>query len=85
MKRYYVDLHIHIGRTWTGKPVKITGAKSLTFTNIIEHARHEKGLNMIGIIDSHSPEVILEMESLVSSGSMVEHRDGGRFGVGDLR
>jgi uncharacterized protein (TIGR00375 family) len=83
MKRYYVDLHIHIGRTWTGKPVKITGAKSLTFTNIIEHARHEKGLNMIGVIDSHSPEVILEMESLVSSGSMVEHRDGG-LAFGDL-
>lgn len=83
MKRYYVDLHIHIGRTWTGKPVKITGAKTLTFTNIIEHARHEKGLNMIGIIDSHSPEVILEMESLVSSGDMIEHHDGG-LAYGDL-
>ncbi|WHZ01617.1 endonuclease Q family protein [Neobacillus sp. YX16] len=83
MKRYYVDLHIHIGRTWTSKPVKITGAKSLTFTNIIEHARHEKGLNMIGIIDSHSPEVILEMESLVSSGDIIEHPDGGLV-FGDL-
>lgn len=83
MKHYYVDLHIHIGRTWTGKPVKITGAKSLTFTNIIEHARHEKGLNMVGIIDSHSPEVILEMESLVSSGDIIEHQDGGLI-FGDL-
>jgi uncharacterized protein (TIGR00375 family) len=77
MKSFYVDLHIHIGRTWTGKPVKITGAKSLTFTNIIEHARHEKGLNVIGIIDCHSPEVILEMESLVASGEVYEHPDGG--------
>ncbi|MGG3564954.1 endonuclease Q family protein [Neobacillus rhizosphaerae] len=83
MNRYYVDLHIHIGRTWTGKPVKITGAKSLTFTNIIEHARHEKGMNMIGIIDSHSPEVILEMESLIQSGDVVEHPDGGLV-FGDL-
>ncbi|MGG3470862.1 endonuclease Q family protein [Neobacillus pocheonensis] len=83
MNRYYVDLHIHIGRTWTGKPVKITGAKSLTFTNIIEHARHEKGLNMVGIIDSHSPEVILEMESLIESGEIVEHPDGGLI-FGDL-
>lgn len=83
MKRYYVDLHIHIGRTWTGKPVKITGAKSLTFTNIIEHARHEKGLNMIGIIDSHSPEVIQEMESLIQSGEIEEHPDGGLV-FGDL-
>ncbi|MEH7306212.1 endonuclease Q family protein [Neobacillus drentensis] len=83
MNRYFVDLHIHIGRTWTGKPVKITGAKSLTFTNIIEHARHEKGLNMVGIIDSHSPEVILEMESLIQSGDIVEHPDGGLV-FGDL-
>ncbi|MCL6573263.1 MAG: endonuclease Q family protein [Bacillus sp. (in: Bacteria)] len=83
MKNYYVDLHIHIGRTWTGKPVKITGAKSLTFTNIIEHARHEKGLNMVGIIDSHSPEVILEMESLIESGEIFEHLDGGLV-FGDL-
>jgi len=83
MNRYYVDLHIHIGRTWTGKPVKITGAKSLTFTNIIEHARHEKGLNMVGIIDSHSPEVILEMESLIQSGEISEHPDGGLV-FGDL-
>jgi uncharacterized protein (TIGR00375 family) len=83
MKKYYVDLHIHIGRTWTGKPVKITGAKSLTFTNIIEHARHEKGLNMIGIIDSHSPEVIDEMESLIQSSAIYEHPDGGLV-FGDL-
>ncbi len=83
MNRYYVDLHIHIGRTWTGKPVKITGAKSLTFTNIIEHARHVKGLNMVGIIDSHSPEVILEMESLIESGEIIEHPDGGLV-FGDL-
>jgi uncharacterized protein (TIGR00375 family) len=83
MKKFYVDLHIHIGRTWTGKPVKITGAKSLTFTNIIEHARHEKGLNMVGIIDSHSPEVIMEMESLIDRGEIYEHKDGGLV-FGDL-
>ncbi|WML45189.1 endonuclease Q family protein [Neobacillus sp. PS3-40] len=83
MKHYYVDLHIHIGRTWTGKPVKITGAKSLTFTNIIEHARNEKGLNMVGIIDSQSPEVILEMENLLANGELVEHPDGGLI-YGDL-
>jgi uncharacterized protein (TIGR00375 family) len=83
MQNFYVDLHIHIGRTWTGKAVKITGAKSLTFTNIIHHARNEKGLNMIGIIDSHSPEVILEMEDLQAKGLLQEHPDGGLV-FGDL-
>jgi uncharacterized protein (TIGR00375 family) len=81
MPKYYVDLHIHIGRTRSGKAVKITGARSLTFTNIIHHARNEKGLNMIGIIDSHSPEVIMEMEDLQEQGLLIEHPDGGiRFG-----
>lgn len=83
MNPYFADFHIHIGRTYTGKPVKITGAKSLTFTNIIGHARNEKGLDMIGIIDCHSPEVILEMEGLIEAGALIEHRDGG-LQYGDL-
>ncbi|NHM29038.1 endonuclease Q family protein [Neobacillus terrae] len=83
MKKYYADLHIHIGRTASGKPVKITGAKTLTFSNIIAHARNEKGLNMIGIIDSHSPEVILEMQQLIEAGEIVEN-EGGGIAYGDL-
>ncbi|WP_282155682.1 endonuclease Q family protein [Cytobacillus gottheilii] len=83
MRNYYADLHIHIGRTYTGKPVKITGSKSLTFSNIIDHARDEKGLNMIGIIDCHSPEVIQEMEMLIAAGEMAETKEGG-LDYGDL-
>lgn len=79
MTNYYVDLHIHIGRTESGKAVKITGAKTLTFSNIIEHARDHKGLNMVGIIDCHSPEVIIEMERHLHSGELYEHEDGGLF------
>lgn len=77
MRDYFVDLHIHIGRTKSGRAVKITGAKSLTFSNIISHARDHKGLNMIGIIDSHSPEVLGEMEELMAAGELQEHPDGG--------
>jgi uncharacterized protein (TIGR00375 family) len=77
MNEYYADLHIHIGRTKTGRAVKITGAKTLTFSNLIAHARDKKGLDMVGIIDCHSPEVILEMEELLQNGELVEHPDGG--------
>ncbi|MCQ6273806.1 TIGR00375 family protein [Bacillus sp. V3B] len=77
MNQYYTDLHIHIGRTKSGRAVKITGSKTLTFSNIIAHARDEKGLNMIGIIDCHSPEVIIEMEELMERGELVELQDGG--------
>jgi uncharacterized protein (TIGR00375 family) len=77
MNSYFTDLHIHIGRTKSGRAVKITGAKSLTFSNIIAHARDEKGLNIIGIIDCHSPEVIIEMEDLMKRGELIERTDGG--------
>jgi PHP family Zn ribbon phosphoesterase len=83
MNSYFADLHIHIGRTWNGKAVKITGSKSLTFTNIIQHARAIKGLDIIGIIDCHSPEVIQEIESLVSEGAIIEAKRGGLL-YGDM-
>lgn len=83
MNSYFADLHIHIGRTWNGKAVKITGSKSLTFTNIIQHARTIKGLDIIGIIDCHSPEVIQEMEALIRDGEIVEAKRGGLL-YGDM-
>ncbi|MDQ0269319.1 endonuclease Q family protein [Cytobacillus purgationiresistens] len=83
MKKYYADMHIHIGRTWAGKPVKITGAKTLTFSNIIKHARNEKGLDIIGIIDCHSPEVIAEIEQLLAKGTLIQSEEGG-LQYGDL-
>ncbi|MEK3991069.1 MULTISPECIES: endonuclease Q family protein [Robertmurraya] len=83
MNSYFADLHIHIGRTWNGKAVKITGSKSLTFTNIIQHARTIKGLDIIGIIDCHSPEVIQEIEALISGGEVIEAPRGGLL-YGDM-
>lgn len=77
MNNYYVDLHIHIGRTRTGKPVKITGAKSLTLENILGYSTDVKGLHMVGIIDCHVPEVIAELEEKIASGEMEEHEEGG--------
>lgn len=77
MNSYYTDLHIHIGRTKSRKPVKITASRNLTLTAIIEYASKQKGLDMIGIIDCHSPEVISEMEELIAQGKMLELADGG--------
>lgn len=62
MKEFFADLHIHIGRTHKGKAVKITASNQLTFSNIIEEASERKGLDMIGIIDMHSPQVLEEVE-----------------------
>lgn len=77
MKRYFADLHIHIGRTKSGKPVKITGSKTLTLSNILHTAKNQKGINIVGIIDCHSPEVIEEIEDLIFEGKLEELSEGG--------
>ncbi|MGN7468855.1 endonuclease Q family protein [Brevibacillus sp. SAFN-007a] len=77
MQTYFCDMHIHIGGTWTGKPVKITASRQMTLTKILEEASEKKGLDMIGIIDAHSPEVQEELLFLLEAGAATEHADGG--------
>lgn len=77
MKHYYADLHIHVGRTLSGKPVKITGSKSLTIDTIVYTASQLKGMDLIGVIDCHVPEIIQELQSKINEGHCVERDDGG--------
>ncbi|WP_397536330.1 endonuclease Q family protein [Rummeliibacillus pycnus] len=77
LSEFYADLHIHIGRTWKGKPVKITGSKSLTLENILHTATMKKGLDIVGVIDCHSPEVLEEMAALIKENKLVELPGGG--------
>ncbi|MBB6455316.1 uncharacterized protein (TIGR00375 family) [Salirhabdus euzebyi] len=76
-KEYFADLHIHIGSTMYGKPVKITASKNLTLTNILVEASKRKGLDMIGIIDAHVPAVQEELEQLILNGEAFELEEGG--------
>ncbi|TCS84073.1 endonuclease Q family protein [Tepidibacillus fermentans] len=77
MKAYFADLHIHIGWTEIKKPIKISASKNLTFRNLIQEAYHRKGLDMIGIIDAHSPLVQKEIQSLLQEGIIQELAEGG--------
>lgn len=77
MHDFYADLHIHIGKTASGRPVKITASKTLTLTAILQHASNQKGLDLIGVIDCHVPEVLEEMEQLMERGELVELAGGG--------
>lgn len=77
VQNYYADLHIHIGRTESGRAVKITGSRNLTLKNILHTASSQKGLDIIGIIDCHSPEVIEEIEELMNEGRMELLPEGG--------
>ncbi|KAB8138394.1 TIGR00375 family protein [Gracilibacillus oryzae] len=77
MDQFFADLHIHIGRNKYGKPVKITGAKSLTITNILKEASDRKGMNIVGVIDCHAPSVLEEIEDNINKGFATEDKDGG--------
>lgn len=77
LQTYFADMHIHIGRDMYNKPVKITGAKSLTLTNILKEASRNKGIQMIGVIDSHAPAVQQEIKQLIASGDARELPEGG--------
>lgn len=74
---YFADMHIHIGRDIYDQPVKITGSKKLTLTNILKEASRNKGIHMVGVIDSHAPAVQEEIKQLIHSGEAIELANGG--------
>jgi len=77
MQKIYADLHIHIGRTRAGVPVKITAARDLTFENIAKECATRKGIYIAGIVDCGSPAVMQDIDALVAAGEMVELPAGG--------
>ena len=77
MYEVFADLHIHIGRSENGKPIKITAAKSLNFANIAKECVDRKGINICGIIDCASPYVIEDIENFLNTGDAYQLKDGG--------
>ncbi len=77
MNEIFADLHVHIGRSENGKPIKITAARSLNFANIAKECADRKGINMVGIIDCASPYVIEDIENFLKNGEAYEIEDGG--------
>ena len=77
MEEIFADLHVHIGRSENGKPIKITAARSLNFANIAKECADRKGINVVGIIDCASPYVIEDIENFLKTGDAYEIEDGG--------
>ena len=77
MKELFADLHVHIGRSENGKPIKITAARSLNFANIAKECADRKGISVVGIIDCASPYVIEDIENFLATGEAYEIEDGG--------
>ena len=77
MNEIFADLHVHIGRSENGKPIKITGARSLNFANIAKECYERKGIDVVGIIDCASPYVIEDIENFLKTGVAYELKDCG--------
>src|SRR5699024_7041041 len=50
---------------------------NLTLTNLLKEASRRKGLDTIGIIDCHAPNVQKEIQSLINIGDAIELKDRG--------
>lgn len=77
MKDFYADLHIHLGANWQGGPVKITASPKMTLEAIFTTAKEEKGLDMVGIVDTLSPLVQEELRHLCRTGLLRTLPGGG--------
>lgn len=77
MDFFYCDLHVHIGKSRSGRAVKITAAHDLTFENIAIECAERKGIDVVGIVDCASPPVMEDIERLTDRGEMVPLEGGG--------
>jgi len=77
LERVFADLHLHIGSTDAGQPVKISASRDLTFHRIAQEASGRKGIRLLGVIDAHAPGVQADIARLLDSGEMAEIAGGG--------
>jgi len=77
MRSFFADLHVHIGATSKGNPVKITASRKLPFENIINECREVKGIDIVGIVDCAAPGVLADIQDLVKRGELLELPEGG--------
>jgi uncharacterized protein (TIGR00375 family) len=77
LNKYFVDLHVHIGRTISGFPVKVTAARSQTIPGVLREAAVNKGLDILGIVDAACPRLCAELEEMTVRGVTRELAGGG--------
>lgn len=75
--KVFADLHIHIGRSKDGKPVKITAARDLTIENVLCEASLRKGIQLVGVVDTGSVGVQKDLYALLEQGKLRQLPGGG--------
>jgi len=70
-------LHVHLGTAPDGRPVKIPASADLTLEGVIQSARRDKGLDVVGIVDMQVPSVSRRVRELVDGGELAPVAGGG--------
>lgn len=73
----FADLHVHLGSTSRGNPVKIAASRDLTFHRIMEESAYRKGIDVVGIIDAETPEALDDARALLAAGELTPLPGGG--------
>lgn len=77
MKDFFVDLHVHVGRSSAGVEVKKGTAQNLTFENIAHESYYRKGIQVIGVVDCASPHILQDVETMLERGEIEPKAGGG--------
>ncbi len=77
IKRYYVDGHVHIGRSSNGSPIKMAASSKLTLDSVIKAARYQKGLDLIGLIDAAAVPILDDIQQMILESRLIEVAGGG--------
>lgn len=77
MNEYFVDLHVHIGRSSEGREIKKATANNLTFEKIAYESYQKKGIDVIGVVDCISPYILEDIDNLMERGELAEKDEGG--------
>lgn len=70
LELYAADLHVHVGRSEDGRLVKVSSPASMTLRSVLETARFAKGLDMVAVVDGHSPAVRDDVQRLLDAGEL---------------
>jgi len=85
LKEYFADLHVHVGRSSDGRPVKIAASSAMTLQGVLEECRSRKGIDLVAVVDAASLGVQADIESLIGTGDLTPQPNGGlRYGDGPV-
>lgn len=77
MRRYFADLHVHLGGNTAGRAIKISASPRLTLEGALTEAAERKGLDLLGVVDAATALARPDFAELLASGELYPMAGGG--------